>query len=136
MSYCTIERMYLLAAPERAFGQVSRDVQQASLDAWAAKIDSKMRGRYPDAVPLLPPIDPGIERANAVLAAYDIIAGIKGAQPSGIDIENLKSRAEAEMAYLDRIQRQAEHPAVTPPSNGAPAQRALPRVSSGVPRGI
>jgi len=135
MSYATLDQLYAQGAPARSFGQVPPSVHQQALDARDAWINSFLRGRYPDAVPLLAPIDPEIVRAECVAAAYDLM-NVRGYNPaSGADV-NLRDRFVQVQEWLNAVQRQAAHPLITPPSNGTPAQRPLPRVHSGTPRGI
>lgn len=134
MSYALLADLYRDGAPQRAFGQTVQTDHQAALDARASYIDSKLRGRYPDAVPLIAPIDPEIKRCNAVLAAYDLM-NLRGYNPqSGADV-NIRDRAMQAIGWLDQVQRQSAHPLITPAPT-APAQRPLPRVSSGTPRGF
>lgn len=138
MSYASIDQLYQYGAPATAFGKLPPSTIQAQLDADASWIDSKLRGRYPDDVPLVAPIDLAIVVANAQLSAYKLIVGIKGAQPSGIDIAALKERSAASEAWLDQVQRQAVHPLITSrsPGGGPSNGRPLPRVSSSPMRGI
>lgn len=134
MAIATLDDLYRDGAPARAFGQTTTSDHQNALDKRVGFVESKLRGRYPDALPLLAPIDPEIVRCHAVIAARDLL-NLRGYDPkSNIDI-NVDARAKEAIAWLDGVQRQTNHPKVTPYPT-APAQRPLPRVTSGTPRGI
>lgn len=135
MSYATTDDLYRDGAPARSFGQTTTSDHQNALDKRTAWINSFLFGRYPDAVPLLQPYDPYIVWCNSVAAAFDLMH-LRGYNPSSDGDKMIATRFAQAEAWLTGVQNQNKHPKITPPSSGPPAQRPLPRVSSGTPRGI
>jgi phage gp36-like protein len=127
--------------PAAAFNGITVAQQdQACLDA-TATVDSYYNGRYE--MPLLA-WDAQTTYATAVIAIYKLFStrganAMNGADKTIFDrfFEMVGNpNVPGSLGWLDKVQRQSAHPAVTPtvPSNQSPTYN-LPQVYSGIPRG-
>lgn len=116
MSYASTSDLTAMGLPATALGALTGDQQQAALDNASALMDSYFRGRYE--LPLLA-WGSEVTQCCAVIAAY-LLMNVRGFNPaSGADV-NLLNRYEqyagapGSFGWLDRVQRRAAHPDVTP----------------------
>lgn len=126
-TYATLTDLTLYGIAATALGDpttgpVPTAVRQAALDAASKVVDSFYRGRYP--LPLLA-WDIETTQATCKIAAWELL-NIRGYNPaSGADV-NIRDRYQDAMGWLNRVQRQAAHPNVTP--SAAQVQYTQPMV--------
>ena len=91
-------------------------VQQAALDDASAIADSYLRGRYS-----LPLLAWGTDLTQAVcrIAAYNLLS-VRGYNPAAAADVNIRDRYTDAIDWLNKVQRQAVHPNVTPQPSQTP----------------
>ena len=117
MSYASLSDLVNYGITTNALGNLSTLQQTDALTSASAVMDSYFRGRYS-----LPFTAWGIEVTECCckIAAYQLM-NVRGYSPaSGADI-NIVNRFNDAIAWLNKVQRQAVHPDVTPQQNQTPA---------------
>ena len=114
--YASRADFFLRGIPSTARGRLSDDQIDGALADASAFMDSKFRGRY--ALPLVA-WGPEITQKCCEVAAYYAMQ-IRGYNPaSGADV-NILQRYQLADEWLDKVQRQAAHPDVTPQATQSP----------------
>lgn len=125
MARATLADLYALGLPEASLSHVPPADQLAALDAAAGTVDTYLRSRH--TLPLVAPYPHEIIRAEAVLAAWDLIT-TRGHSPIGFD-ESLERRAAAAMAWLKDLAAGRAH--LPKGADSTPTvQEGRPRVES------
>jgi len=125
MAYASSTDLTTFGLPLTALGQLTAAQIAGALDVASQKVDSYLRGRY--ALPLLA-WGSEITEATAKIAAYNLLT-IRGYNPAaGADI-NIKLRFDDAITWLNKVQRQAAHPNVTPQNTQA-TYYGQPKVTS------
>jgi phage gp36-like protein len=121
--YCSGSDIIALALPIaalRTIASVGSDPVARACQTAGDYSDAFFRGRWGyTAVPLLT-WDTSITRANAQIAAYWLMRGPRGLDPSGKEYQLLRDEYKEAVDYLDKIQRQQAHPLVTLSNANAP----------------
>lgn len=125
MARATLSDLYALGLPADALAHVPTADQEEALDAASDTVDTYLRAHH--TLPLVAPYPKSIIRAEAVLAAWDLIT-TKGHNPIGFD-ESIERRAEKVIAWLEKLASGAVH--IPPDADSTPTQReGAPRVRS------
>lgn len=125
MARATLGDLYALGLPEASLAHVPPADQLAALDSASGTVDTYLRARH--TLPLVAPYPREIIRAEAVLAAWDLIT-TRGHSPIGFD-ESLERRAEAVMDWLKDLAAGRAH--LDPGADSTPTvQEGRPRVES------
>ena len=98
MSYRSLTTLVQSGLPTGALTNVPTATQQAALDAAAGQIDTYLRAHYSVPMESAPP---EIIRAEAVLAAYDLIT-TKGHNPTFFD-QAFERRVELTIRWLEQL---------------------------------
>jgi len=128
MGYASLADLTIYGLPATALGNLTVQQQQDALDTASDEVDSYLRGRY-----ALPLQDWGVEirKATCVLAAYELMA-VRGYEPGAGADPVLQNRYNETIAWLNKVQRQAAHPNVTPAQNQVPDYNQPTVISSSV----
>lgn len=100
-------------------------VLNAALVAASAEMDSYFNGRYP--LPLLT-WDTSVTEVCCKITAYHLLS-VRGYNPASAADVNIRDRYTDSIAWLNKVQRQAVHPIVTPTDQSNPNTQQ-PGVSS------
>ncbi len=116
MAYATPADLTTSGLPATALGSLTPAQQQAALDNASALVDSYLRGRY-----ALPLVAWGVEvtQATCALAAYYALS-IRGFNPASGADTLIATRHEQALQWLERVQKRAAHPDVTPAAGNSP----------------
>ena len=116
-AYATIADLTVYGLPATALGQTTPAQQQAAIDGASATVDNFFNGRY--ALPLIA-WDLQTRMVTCWIAAYLILAGPRGFNSAAGADDNIRTRYEDAMTWLDKVQRKAAHPLVTPSASQSP----------------
>jgi len=115
MAYADLTDLDLSGIPPTAFGQATDADKQRALDDASGEMDSRFNGRY--ALPLRA-WDASVRKNCVKIAVWNLLKR-RGYNPaSGADTV-IRMDYDDAMAWLGRVQRQAEHPVVVESVNDA-----------------
>lgn len=129
-AYCDRDDLPKYGIGAVAIAPIPDDVKDAAIEGVSSSIDSYLRDRYQ-----LPLTAWGIDirRCAAILATYDLMV-VRGYNPAAGADQNILTRYEGQIRWLERIARQEVQPDVTPTQDQAPGFDD-PRVMTNAPRG-
>jgi phage gp36-like protein len=125
--YAQISDLPLYGLPATALKSpaLTPDVLNAALQAASAEMDSYFAGRYQ--LPFLT-WDSSVTEVCCKLTAYHLLS-VRGYNPASAADVNIRDRYMDGIAWLNKVQRQAAHPNVTPMDQSV-ATTQQPGVSS------
>jgi phage gp36-like protein len=115
-SYATLADLTVYGLPATTLGQTTAAQQQAAIDAASATVDNFFNGRY--ALPLLS-WDLETRARTCHIAAWNLLS-VRGFNSAAGADDNIRTRYEDAMLWLDKVQRKAAHPLVTPSASQSP----------------
>jgi phage gp36-like protein len=116
-AYANLADLTVYGLPATSLGQTTVAQQQAAIDAASATVDNFFNGRY--ALPLLS-WDLQTRMVTCWIAAYHMLS-VRGYNPAAGADDNIRTRYEDAMLWLDKVQAKAAHPLVTPSPSQSPA---------------
>lgn len=122
MARATLSDLYAYGLREATLDNVPVDRQLKALDGASGTVDTYLRSKH--TLPLVQPYPDEIIRAEAVLAAWDLIT-TKGHNPTGFD-ESLERRWDNTIVWLRDLAAGRAHL--------APGADSTPTVNEGAPR--
>ena len=127
-SYATLADLSVYGLPATSLGQTTAAQQQGAIDAASATVDNFFNGRY--ALPLLA-WDLETRARTCQIAAWNILS-IRGFNSGAGADDNIRTRYEDAMTWLDKVQRKAAHPLVTPSPSQSPTYDMPVTITSSV----
>lgn len=127
--YASLDQFFTYGIPSNAQGTLTTSQIQGWLDASANEADDYLRGRY--SLPVLPPIPLTLTEHVCKIAAWKVCS-FRGFDPRNPGDIVIRDNWVAALAWFDKVQRGAIHPAINPsPDVGpSPTQHVRPAVLS------